>query len=413
MSGTEGEKKESASISDDTVKADVDESTKKSSAEEEVIDVVSTNKRKREEIGDSAGADDADDDDILTMTDVLEEQQAVELRASEVPGGDLTRCTYADGYATKQSILVCLTCFEETKEMAGVCFGCAEKCHATHNVTAIWTRRNFRCDCGNSKFPKETPCCFEPNKESTNSKNKYNHNFEGLFCYCRKPEDEAEGYIQCYICEDWYHPACLGTDNLEAERLLCKLCLEKYPFLSYLESEAQILPANSVASGTAPTTATDGSTATTSESSSTEAPSETSNKTCKVISKPPSNSDLYMKEGWKKSLCQCADCLQRYKELNLEFLIDEDENEDEAEAEANGNSASTKAGESLHTAGLKALARLPVDVQIEQIHAYNDLRNQLFEYLETFSRENKVVTKADIDRFFEALGEKSAKRRKM
>ena len=30
----------------------------------------------------------------------------------------------------------------------------------------------FRCDCGNSSFPKENPCKLEPNKADKNEDNK-------------------------------------------------------------------------------------------------------------------------------------------------------------------------------------------------------------------------------------------------
>jgi len=36
--------------------------------------------------------------------------------------------------------------------MAGFCYSCSITCHTDHDVYELWTKRHFRCDCGNSKF---------------------------------------------------------------------------------------------------------------------------------------------------------------------------------------------------------------------------------------------------------------------
>lgn len=46
-------------------------------------------------------------------------------------------------------------------------------------------------------------------KSATNTENKYNQNFDGVYCTCARPYPDPEGdeddMLQCIICEDWYH----------------------------------------------------------------------------------------------------------------------------------------------------------------------------------------------------------------
>lgn len=64
-------------------------------------------------------------------------------------------CTYNKGYI-EQELSFCLTCFEEKKIPLGICVGCANNCHYDHDVINLGFKREFKCDCGNSKFCKKT-----------------------------------------------------------------------------------------------------------------------------------------------------------------------------------------------------------------------------------------------------------------
>lgn len=81
----------------------------------------------------------------------------------------------------------------------------------------LWTKRNFRCDCGNSKFG-EFFCKLLASKDVENPQNLYNHNFRGLYCTCGLPypdpdaEEQVE-MIQCCVCEDWFHEEHLGLES--------------------------------------------------------------------------------------------------------------------------------------------------------------------------------------------------------
>lgn len=84
-------------------------------------------------------------------------------------------------------------------------------------IVELWTKRNFRCDCGNSKFG-EFFCKLFPNKDIENVENSYNHNFKGSYCTCGRPYpdpdiEEQEEMIQCCICEDWFHEEHLGLES--------------------------------------------------------------------------------------------------------------------------------------------------------------------------------------------------------
>ena len=64
---------------------------------------------------------------------------------------EIKNCTYNGSYIT-QEIYVCVTCFNENIKLAGLCHGCAFKCHSDHDVVNLGFKRNFLCDCGNTKF---------------------------------------------------------------------------------------------------------------------------------------------------------------------------------------------------------------------------------------------------------------------
>ena len=200
---------------------------------------------------------------------------------------DETNCSYDKGYVYRQALYGCITCLNEkrkscaTKEeeidaLHGICLACSYECHQNHELYELYTKRYFKCDCGNSKFTvdgKAQPCKLRDGKEEKdpiNSLNKYNHNFNGLYCTCNTPypdesnqadtsanndlnnsstasktanadaEDVSDDMIQCTVCEDWFHCNHLeGFEDLESsldedrktDELVCHLCMEKLEFL--------------------------------------------------------------------------------------------------------------------------------------------------------------------------------------
>ncbi|CAH1646398.1 unnamed protein product [Spodoptera littoralis] len=193
---------------------------------------------------------DCDGDKVVTMMDVLQEQQDFEEDANAVLGAsDDKNCTYSKGYIKRQALYACLTCCTEAKtdptKRAGVCLACSLNCHENHELIELYTKRNFKCDCGNPKFNSH-PCHFTPDKTDFNEENIYNQNFSGLYCTCQRPYPDPEAtteddMIQCIICEDWLHSAHLEAvvpANDQYSEMICKSCMEKNEFLHDYSSYA-------------------------------------------------------------------------------------------------------------------------------------------------------------------------------
>lgn len=184
-----------------------------------------------------------DGDKVVTMLDVLQEQQDFEEDANAVLGAsDDKNCTYPKGYIKRQALYACLTCCTEAKvdptKRAGVCLACSLACHENHELIELYTKRNFRCDCGNPKFNSH-PCQFTSDKTELNDDNIYNQNFSGLYCTCQRPYPDPDStieddMIQCIICEDWLHASHLEAvvpANDQYSEMVCKSCMEKNEFL--------------------------------------------------------------------------------------------------------------------------------------------------------------------------------------
>ncbi|GFO41329.1 ubiquitin protein ligase e3 component n-recognin 7 (putative) [Plakobranchus ocellatus] len=177
------------------------------------------------------------EDDHLTLMDALDEVDRLQADANAVLGGsDEYNCTYPKGYLKRQAIYACATCTPEGN--AGICLACSYACHDGHDLHELYTKRHFKCDCGNEKF-KENSCQIYKEKKDLNSRNRYNQNFCGLYCTCSRPypdeEDSVEDeMIQCIVCEDWYHGRHLRTevpDSSDYHEMICAGCMSKYSFL--------------------------------------------------------------------------------------------------------------------------------------------------------------------------------------
>ncbi|TXG50667.1 hypothetical protein EZV62_023191 [Acer yangbiense] len=189
---------------------------------------------------------DNEGEQTISIEEYLNEVEEEELEADLVLGGDEGKeCTYSKGYMKRQAIFSCLTCTPEGN--AGVCTACSLSCHDGHEIVELWTKRNFSCDCGNSKFG-EFFCKLLPSKDVENVQNSYNHNFKGVYCTCNLPypdpnvEEQVE-MIQCCMCEDWFHEEHLGLESSDEiprdeegepryEDFICKACSAVCSFLT-------------------------------------------------------------------------------------------------------------------------------------------------------------------------------------
>ena len=129
------------------------------------------------------------EEEELTMQDVVDSETALIEEANAVLGeADPDACSYDFGYM-RQAIYVCLTCTPTITEPAAICLACSLQCHEGHEVNELYTKRHFKCDCGNSKFAgtEGRKCCLIPAKKDLNTENVYNQNFQGLYCTCSRP----------------------------------------------------------------------------------------------------------------------------------------------------------------------------------------------------------------------------------
>ncbi|XP_011671114.2 putative E3 ubiquitin-protein ligase UBR7 [Strongylocentrotus purpuratus] len=181
-----------------------------------------------------------DEQDVVSMVDVLQQDNELEEEAAAVLGdSDDKCCTYPMGYVSRQALYACLTCRGNRDSLAGICLACSYECHEGHEFVELYTKRDFRCDCGNTKFPNLT-CKLIKIKQAVNSENQYNHNFTGVYCTCNRPypdpEDSNEDeMIQCVLCEDWYHGRHIGCSSVPDsdgyQEMVCETCMDKCDFL--------------------------------------------------------------------------------------------------------------------------------------------------------------------------------------
>ena len=59
---------------------------------------------------------------------------------------------------------------DEDSNGSGICLACSYHCHEGHELVELYTKRQFRCDCGNSKMDNE--CKLANDKRPENERNK-------------------------------------------------------------------------------------------------------------------------------------------------------------------------------------------------------------------------------------------------
>jgi len=148
-----------------------------------------------------------EEDQVVGLVEYINDQNAeIEQANLILEASESDSCTYSLGYMNRQALYACLTCTEKDKVPGAVCLPCMYQCHEDHDLVELWTKRNYRCDCGSDKLTSE--CQLEPSKPEANDRNIYNQNFKGLYCICQRPYPDPENtdeMIQCIVCEDWFH----------------------------------------------------------------------------------------------------------------------------------------------------------------------------------------------------------------
>ncbi|GLH09794.1 Putative E3 ubiquitin-protein ligase UBR7 [Gryllus bimaculatus] len=384
----------------------------------------------------------SEDNEVITMVDVLKEEEELEDCTKALLGAsDDKNCTYSKGYVKRQALYACVTCIPQDKENlqpGGVCLACSYHCHEGHELIELYTKRNFRCDCGNSKFPGHK-CILEPNKARINDQNSYNQNFGGVYCLCKRPypdpeDDSGDIMIQCIVCEDWYHErdkrkiikpfavtdqGCILKDMKSSSenespqatafpqdwrKNLCKCerCMDK---LSSTNGDPDLV--NIITLWTNPGCA-----------DMTRKPNPSRYGGNLLSRKPeegPPNVQLHQSDADSHGVVHhdYAPQVQTitkgisfvvYESNGLSFLLDEQDTVQAYEEKGKAN------GETQYERGMKALSSMDRVQSIEAIKGYNDMKSQLMEYLQKFAESKKVVREEDIKEFFNGMNARKKQR---
>uniref|UniRef100_A0A8C2ZCM0 Ubiquitin protein ligase E3 component n-recognin 7 n=1 Tax=Cyclopterus lumpus TaxID=8103 RepID=A0A8C2ZCM0_CYCLU len=367
----------------------------------------------------AANINDSDTDDIPSSAEELERALCV------LAGSDPENCSYSRGYAKRQAVFACNTCTPNVAEPAGVCLACANKCHDGHDIFELYTKRNFRCDCGNGKFG-EFKCLLIPAKDEDNVRNHYNHNFNGCYCSCDRPypdtDDQAnDEMIQCVSCEDWFHSRVSISHEEEKKK----------------EEEEEEEEEEVVATTTTTTAAEEEEEAEEAEEevgagkeeaselsqSGDEKPSTSADSPCKRTHEEMSGSPakavsqtfvcrlkelqakglerrrqgaVFWPYSWRAELCTCMSCKRVYVADEVQFLMDQSDTilayENKGLDEPFGQHplmALTNSMDRVH--------------QLEVIYGFNELTTSITAFLDQCVAEGKTVTVEAVHEFFEEL----------
>ncbi|KAM9341280.1 putative E3 ubiquitin-protein ligase UBR7 [Symphorus nematophorus] len=367
-------------------------------------------------------------------------------------GSDPENCSYSRGYVKRQAVFACNTCTPSGAEPAGICLACVTKCHAEHDVFELYTKRNFRCDCGNSKFG-EFKCQLIPAKDVENIKNHYNHNFNGRYCTCDRPFPDTDDQpndemTQCVVCEDWFHIRHLGCAVEEPEELqemVCEACMNKAPFLWMYAAHFAVPPVISVShpekevevhvekvakkeEDSEPHQNRDEEPSTSAEHTKEEAENKSSpcKRTHEEMTGSPEKTStravacrlkelqvqgrerlrqgaVFWPYSWRSKLCTCMSCKKAYVAAEVQFLMDQSDT----------LLAYEKKGfdEPLGQHPLMLLTSAMDRIQqLEVIYDYNELTTSMTAFLDQCVAEGKTVTVEAVHEFFEEL--RARKRRR-
>lgn len=345
----------------------------------------------------------------------------------------------------RQALYACKTCPMKvdpsvpggtTKYLAGFCYGCSIACHEGHELVELYTKRNFRCDCGSDRF-EGLKCQITDKTGVNNDENAYNHNFTGLYCTCNRPypvPDDPDTQMQCAICEDWFHSAvsCVISfpfNNLmlilysnqhlkvpeknNADEIICMLCASKCKFLVYYIEAGLInlvppVPVESIEEPGSP-------------SSGEQAEAEVLPKVeivgCKLdhckklyiekhgsedVPESSCNSTLLLDKSYRGQLCQCEKCLELYNQLKIDFIISQEDMLYYFER---------KNLEEADNRYRRELDKIDHVTKMTAIEGYKTLKRKLEEFLNSF-RNGEIVSTERALEFCQQLDSERHKRRR-
>ncbi|XP_020030518.1 putative E3 ubiquitin-protein ligase UBR7 isoform X2 [Castor canadensis] len=350
---------------------------------------------------------------VVSLVDVLEEDEELENEACAVLGGsDAEKCSYSQGSVKRQALYACSTCTPEGEEPAGICLACSYECHGSHKLFELYTKRNFRCDCGNSKF-KNLECKLFPDKAKVNSGNKYNDNFFGLYCICKRPypdpDDEVpDEMIQCVVCEDWFHGRHLGVippESGDFQEMVCQACMKHCSFLWAYAAQLAVTKISAEDDGLVLNVDGIGD----QEVMKPENGDHQDNTLKEDAPQHGENTVKEIKAEQNNEPCTSSssesDPQNMYGDLDVLFLTDEYDTVLAYENKGKVDQATERRDPLMDT--LSSMNRVQ---QVELICEYNDLKTELKDYLKRFADEGTVVKREDIQQFFEEFQSKKRRR---
>jgi len=357
--------------------------------------------------------------DIMTLKEAVEAQNTREEDAIAVLGAaDDSNCTYTKGYMDRQAVFYCTTCDPMQTSRAGVCYACAVHCHKSHELVELYTKRDFRCDCGNTKFDG-FKCTLQEEKEAVNERNKYNHNYAGKYCTCARPypdpEDEVEDeMIQCIVCEDWFHSRHLGDLAPAAyAEMICDGCVQKHPFLDYYK-DFEVPPVVTVKNSdtnndvdVVSTSSDGGVTPGVVERNETDTSQVSSCKLQQLKEKYKTPTEKlvvkFFQEEWRSQLCKCEECVQMYAAEGVPYLVNTSDTIQFYEEKGKQNV------EKVLEEAATTISNLDQVQHVELMHGFHALKNGMHEFFGQFP-EGHVISTDDVKGFFDIL-QKNKRRR--
>ncbi|KAM7534987.1 hypothetical protein Aperf_G00000091895 [Anoplocephala perfoliata] len=376
------------------------------------------------------------EEQIITLKEYVdaEVESSARILGGAENGDD--ECTYPLGYLPRQAVYLCKTCYDITGERAGICFACSENCHEDHEIIELYTKRNFRCDCGNAKFNGASACQLFEDKDQQNALNAYNHNFEGLFCACKRPYPDPENpneeeMCQCCICEDWFHLEHIGIPRgfkpaEHAVEVVCTECVKKHPFLwlfYYNHSKSELKEKeNDEEEHPAKKPRLDETLTSPDNTAGSMATELQSEKACRIpsvlsscgVTKLDASTDeisklevdglkfpspLLWQNDWRsETLCSCDSCKSRLKERDIDFLLDQKDKI--SEYMDVGLKRYVDLRDEQERAMERVLRDMPRPAAIEFAHNLVHFRESLAEFLLKESSKG-VITEARVLQFFE------------
>lgn len=311
----------------------------------------------------------------VSIAEIEEMEEYEEVARRLLAAQDENVCTYAEGYKPRQALYSCRTCVPNGG--AGVCFGCSMNCHDGHDLVELYTKRRFKCDCGNGSFTQK--CKLFEDKAAYNDRNLYNDNFLNSYCSCKRPFPDPEAttneeMLQCIGCENWFHLSHTGISeaskaDYEENEYVCKNCSEKMPFLDKVERHAH----------------------------------DEDVITCSIENREEGAivSAHLIKGGWRKKLCACPKCEDLYDKVGCDWIHDPEDPIERYNELAEKKIA--EEDEEKEKALNNFMQSQDKDVVINVISEVNNMKRKMTEFMERMGSNNVVVTTEHIKELFEGM----------